>query len=247
MIVRAASQSSFAIPPALRRLEALSPLDQPARAALTAAISRAWSVSARRELVSEGHRIGESLLVLDGWAARVRQLADGRRQIMGFILPGDLVGHCGFDRAVAMTTLVGFTALSVCPLPDAALSPTLERAYAVSRAIDEANLMAQITRLGRLSAYERILDFLLEVFERLSLAGLVTDNSFVMPLTQETLGDTLGLTSVHVNRMLQQARRAGELNIHRGRVHLVRPDVTARAAGRGPTRVFAPSCHAVEM
>ncbi len=231
--------------PAIRRLRALTPLDDAGIEALVAAASETRTVPARRDLISEGMPIVEPVLILDGWAARVRQLVDGRRQILGFILPGDLVGYCGFDGAVAMTTIVGFTPLTVCALPSDTLSPTLRRAYAISGALDEAYLMAQITRLGRLSAYERIADFLLEMLERLSTAGMTHDDGFVMPLTQETLADTLGLTSVHVNRMLQQGRRSGDLEVSRSRVRVCHAEALTRTVGRQPTRVFLPHQPAV--
>jgi CRP-like cAMP-binding protein len=75
-------------------------------------------------------------------------------------------------------------------------------------------MMRNIVRLGRLSAYERIADWLLEMYERLGSAGLTRGNSFEMPLTQETLADALGLTTVHVNRTLQSLRLNGVLSVY---------------------------------
>jgi len=224
--------------PALRRLLALNPaLDEPALAALRLAMARTRTVRPHRELMTEGRDITETQLVIDGWAARVRQLADGRRQIMNFILPGDLIGLCDYDRPVASSTIVAITPVTVCTAPDRSVSPGLDRAYAISRAMDEAHLMAQITRLGRLNAHERIADLLLELLERLSLVGLAAGGRFVMPLTQEVVADALGLTSVHVNRMLQQARRAGEL-IWSGRdLMLTAPDELRGAIGRNAVQV----------
>jgi len=224
--------------PAMRRLFALNPaLDEAAVAALRVAMTRTRTVRPHRELMTEGRDIVEMLLVLDGWAARVRQLADGRRQIMNFILPGDLIGLCDYDYPVASSTIVAITAVTVCAAPDRSVSPSLERAYAISRATDEAHLMAQITRLGRLNAHERIADLLLELLERLSVVGLAAGGCFQMPLTQEVVADALGLTSVHVNRMLQLARRAGEL-VWSGRdLMLTAPDELSGAIGRNAVQV----------
>ena len=119
------------------------------------------------------------------------------------------------------------------------MSPSLGRAYAVSKAIEEAHLLAQITRLGRLNALERLGDLMLELRERLELAGQLRNGSFDVPLTQEMLSDVLGLTPVHVNRMVQQARRQGWLEWRAKRVTIKDPAALAARFGRVPTRVQA--------
>jgi CRP-like cAMP-binding protein len=94
-----------------------------------------------------------------------------------------------------------------------------------------------VTRLGRLNAQERIGDLLLELNERLALAGLADPQGFAMPLTQEMLADALGLTPVHVNRMLQLARREGDIEWRPGRVTLTDVAALAQKVGRAPVRV----------
>lgn len=97
--------------------------------------------------------------------------------------------------------------------------------------------MAHITRLGRLDAYERILDLLLEFNERLTLSGIASDGHFPLPLTQEMMADALGLTPVHVNRMLQRARSEAVLTWRGGLVSLHDPEMASRSVGRVPVRV----------
>lgn len=236
-MIRALRTPSSGQAPAVRRLDALVPLDAAAEAALADATERARTVQQRRELLSEGAEIAETLLVLDGWAARVRHLPDGRRQIMNFVLPGDLVGLCDQDRPVASSTVMALTPMLVCAAPPRGTSRTLDRAYAMSRALEEAHLLAQITRLGRLSAHERIGDLCLELNERLEMAGLAHGGRFAIPLTQEVLADALGLTPVHVNRMLQQARRARELSWTGRELVLHDPSALREQVGRPPVRV----------
>lgn len=228
-----------AVPAAIMQLESLSALDADALDALKASLSRIQRIETRGELFSEGRPIGGPWLILEGWTARVRQLSDGRRQLVSFGLPGDLIGYCQFEDAIASSTVVALNPVHVCPLPDAAGSPTLARAYAISRALDEAYLMAQVTRIGRLNVHERIVDLLLELYERLSAAGLARDGRFRIPLTQETLSDALGLTPVHLNRTLQQARRAGELTWTGRDVILHDPTALAFSVGHVPARVSA--------
>ncbi|WP_394647915.1 Crp/Fnr family transcriptional regulator [uncultured Sphingomonas sp.] len=225
--------------PALTRLMALAPLDEAALTALGEAMQEAHAVRLRRDIITEGREITQALLLLSGWAARVRLLPDGRRQFLSFLLPGDLIGACDHPNALAVSTVVAMSDVMVCPLPSAAVGTPLHIAYAISRAMDEGHLLAQITRLGRLNAQERIGDLLLELYERLTLSGSVSGNGFDLPLTQETLADALGLTSVHVNRMLQQARREGDLNWRVGHVRLSDPAGLARKIGHVPVRVTA--------
>jgi CRP-like cAMP-binding protein len=182
---------------------------------------------------------GSKLLLLEGWTARVRQLPDGRRQLVSFGLPGDLLGYCQFDGARASSTMAAVTEVTICHLPDPALSPALTRAFAISRAVDEAYLIAQVTRLGRLNAHERLIDFLLELYERLEPCGLAEAGRFLIPLTQEAIADALGLTPVHLNRTLQEARRNGELTWTGREVTLHDPNAAAVAVGHTRPRVCA--------
>lgn len=220
--------------PALRRLASLAPLDTWSFEAIETALSKAQKIRRRRDLLAEGKPIAAPQLLVDGWAARVRILADGRRQFLGFLLPGDLVGYCRQPAPLAASTVTTLTEVEVCPVPE---TPALDSAYSVSAALDEAYLLEQITRLGRMTAMERIYSLLLELHERLTCAGLVSDAGYDMPLTQEMLGDALGLTAVHINRMLQDARRAGLLEIMGGRVRLYNPAALAQHIGREPVRV----------
>lgn len=230
--------------PAVTRLSTLAPLDGEALRALERAIASSTTDRPRSELMSEGQEIANALLVVDGWAARMRILPDGRRQFLSFLLPGELIGLCSHQRALAVSTVVAITPLRTCRAPDGDLHPTLSQAYAVSRALEEAHLLAQITRLGRLNALERLGDVMLELLERLALGGQVRHSTFGMPLTQEMLSDVLGLTPVHVNRMVQQARRLGWFEWRAKRVTIKDPAALAAEVGRAPTRVQATPEHA---
>lgn len=221
-------------PPALRRLASLAPLDTWSFEAIDTALAKVQKVRRRRDILGEGKPIAGAQLLVQGWAARVRIFADGRRQFLSFLLPGDLIGFCRQPAPLALSTVTTLTEVQICPAPDTA---ALDTAYAMSSALDEAYLLEQIIRLGRMTALERIYSLFLELHERLSRAGLVTQTGFDMPLTQEMLGDALGLTAVHVNRMLQDARRTGLLEVTGGRVRLYDPAALAEQIGRDPVRV----------
>jgi CRP-like cAMP-binding protein len=223
---------------AIRRLGALYPLEPKDRTTLHNAIATARTVPVRRELLSERRPIPGPMLIVSGWAARVRILMDGRRQFLSFLLPGDLIGICHHRQPLAVSTVTTLTDVSVCPLP-AGVSPRLDEAYRISEALEDAYLLCQITRLGRLNAEERIGDLLLELHERLTLAGLAQGGSFDVPLTQEMLADATGLTAVHVNRMLQSLRRSNDLVWKGSRVTLPDAKLLARKVCRAPVRVSA--------
>lgn len=226
-------------PPAIRRIASLAPLSD-AEISMLARASAEWThLTARREFVIEGDPVTQMQILLSGWVASVRQLADGRRQILGFLLPGDIIGLCPQPEPLALSTLTSLTDVSVCPAPRAAPHGSLARAYAMAKALDEAHHLAHICRVGRLNAQERLADLLLELHDRLELAGLTDGGSFELPLTQEILADALGLTQVHVNRTLQLMRRSGDLDWKERRVTLHDPSALAVKIGRDRVRVSA--------
>lgn len=176
---------------------------------------------AGEELASEGDAAVRPQFILSGWACRQRVLADGRRQIFSFLLPGDGVG---LDRrpAVQPAAIVALTALETAdagPMLNAVQAgraPGLARALAAIEPLEHMLLLDHMVRLGRQTAYERVAHFLLELQRRLEVAGLGDNQRFPLPLTQEIMADALGLSVVHVNRTLQQLRRERLLELRSG-------------------------------
>lgn len=202
-------------------------------------MQRPRTVAGNLEVLVEGKPIGDPILIVSGWAARVRLLADGRKQILGLLLPGDLIGHCYQPCPIAITSIIALTNLELCRAPSSETYESLQPAYAISHSLDEAYLLSQIMRLGRMNAYERLADFFLELFERLALAGLAAGNKIYHPLTQEMVADVIGLTTVHVNRTLGLMRRDRELIWETGHVTLPDPDALSARIARVSTKVTA--------
>ncbi|MGU3538725.1 Crp/Fnr family transcriptional regulator [Methylobacterium sp. A54F] len=205
--------------PLFRRLAALAGLSRKDMPDLRRAGTRTLALPARVEIAEVAGRVQPRLLV-SGWAARQRVLADGRRQIVGFVLPGDLVGfelhriHLPYAATQALTpaTLADASALlDLCRAQDH--RAPLARAMRVLAAGEELFLAHHVTRLGRQTAYERTSHLLLELHERLVLAGIETGDGFTLPVTQEVLADALGISVVHTNRTLQQLRRDGLIRL----------------------------------
>lgn len=167
------------------------------------------------ELLREGETISGPRYILEGWALRTRYLSDGRRQIFGFVLPGDAIGLCEREQPLALTNIVSCTPLTLCDATAARPAclgvnrdfPQITQAHHRANALDEAYLLHQIIRIGRQTAYERLVHLILELHSRCFAAGLCSETSFELPLTQEVLADCLGLSIVHINRTLQTLRR----------------------------------------
>jgi len=219
------------------RLAKLAELDEGELESICAAECDQRHLHARRELIGEGEPIRARCAVLSGWAVRERILPDGQRQILGVLLPGDLVGLCQHSSALSSTAITAVTELTTCPVPPASPGSGLAEAYAQHAALETYYLIAHITRLGRLSAYERLADWLLETQDRLAAVNMSTADRYALPLTQEMLADTLGLTSVHVNRTLQALRRDGLLTLRGGTVAFPERDRLVEMVRYKPARV----------
>jgi len=136
--------------------------------------------------------------VVEGWAIRYAMLSDGRRQILGFVLPGDSVGLFAPERALNRAEARALTYLRLVEPPPidgagaTAANPFLEIAFQ-----EECLLVNHVLNLGRRTAYERTAHLFLELHDRLGAVGLSNDGVFDFPPTQEVLADALGLSAVH--------------------------------------------------
>jgi CRP-like cAMP-binding protein len=167
-------------------------------------------------------------LIVSGWAAETRVLADSRRQICALHLPGDIIT----PRLAGPATLYGVTALTKLECLD--LAPALEapecrEKAAVRRALlhalnlNEERRYEHIVRLGQHTASERMIHLLFELRDRLTAPGAAPADSYRLPLTQEDLADSLGLSVVHINRTLRRLRALKLLDIRFGGVTLMQP------------------------
>lgn len=213
------------VDPLVHRVETLAAPPPDMVAALRALALRDEPVHARAVLA------GGPRLVAAGWGARQRILADGRRQILSFLLPGDLVAfdpHRAPLRYAATVSLTAMIVADAAPLLDleteaAGRDAPIARVLRTLAGAEEALLAHQVTRLGRQTAYERMAHLLLELHERLCIAGVEQGDGFTLPVTQEVLADSLGLSIVHTNRTIQQLRRDGLVRMAGTRVTLVEP------------------------
>jgi CRP-like cAMP-binding protein len=208
----------------LRRLRGLADLN-PAEVNLILSLNEGAKTHAPGSLIcpkSDGSPYPR--LIASGWACRPRMLPDGRRQMLGVLLPGDLIGDRGERRPLAMCPAVALTSVrtvSATKLYDAlANQPEAYRNLGAALVrvgrIEENQLLDHVVRLGCQTALQRIAHCLMEIHSRLAAIGFTSGSTFPMPLTQETLGDLLGLSLVHVNRIMSQLKREGLVRVRSG-------------------------------
>jgi CRP-like cAMP-binding protein len=196
-----------------RKLERRDVLSAAEREALSAAAGARESHPAGSDLVREGDRPERSILVTQGFTTRYRVLADGQRQITAIHLPGDFVDLHSFllhnmDHSVGALSNVRIVAFPHANLRQITeRHPHLTRLLWLTTLLDSAIHREWIVAMGRRTAAQQLAHLICEIFARLHLVGLAEfDREVTLPITQIELGDTLGLSAVHVNRTLQQLR-----------------------------------------
>ncbi|HWA91417.1 MAG TPA: Crp/Fnr family transcriptional regulator [Rhizomicrobium sp.] len=176
-------------------------------------------IATGHEIAALGSLLDRPKLILSGWVGLVRLLEDGRRQIVDLQIAGELTAFDIRPGATAKAAYVALTPLRLVEVGDVVDAATgqpdrFPNLAAVLRMADDdaySRLLDQVVRVGRMLAHERIAHLALDLHRRHDRVVPSLSNAFPMPLTQEVLGDVLGLSTVHVNRTLQQMRRDGLL------------------------------------
>lgn len=173
------------------------------------------------DIVIEGQPSDGVLTLQSGWAFRYRLLGDGRRHIIDFLVPGDLVAplsHMASHFVAALTDCTVRRHASGDLTELARVNFRLAEALQRGVAREMTRLLEKTVSLGRRNAKERMASLLIEVYQRTRQAGAAGDGWFRFPVTQELLADALGLSIVHVNRTLRALREDGLVNMASGRV-----------------------------
>jgi len=208
----------------IRKLEQFTRLSGADKQALAqAAAVKVRRLAPREDLIREGDKPRHVNLILEGWACRYKTLEDGRRQITAFLVPGDMCDMRMFILKEMDHSIAALTPLRLAEIPgDIILElsdnhPRLGRALWWSSLVEEAITREWVTNLGQREAIERLSHLFCELYLRLKGAGVADAPSFELPVTQEQLGDAAGLSTVHVNRTLQEMREQG-LIVLKGKV-----------------------------
>ena len=176
------------------------------------------------ELTEEEQRSQKVFVLQDGWGCSFKIMPNGGRQVIGFPIPGDCVG--------LHSMLLPTSDYSFFVVTDAVVSvveasrmfeifrqfPRLGAAFLWLASRDQAMTIEHLTSIGRRTAIERTAHFFMELAERLTLVGLATETQFNCPLNQYLIADAIGLSSVHLNRILRQLRERNLLTVRSGKV-----------------------------
>ena len=187
------------------------------------------SVRQGGDIVRAGQTSKCIYILNEGMAIRYKVLPDGRRHVLNLILPGDFVGFPGSMFEKSLYSISGLTDIVASVLSFEAVfdlfkcHPRLGAAMFWMAGHEAALFAEHLVGIGRQSAYERIARLLLELLVRMQMVGLADDQSYELPLTQELIADTLGLSVPHVNRTLRCLREDGLISLKGSR--LTCPDI----------------------
>lgn len=219
------------------KLAGFGPLSQADVDALANATARPRKVAARKDLIREGDRPGPVFVMLEGWACRYKILPSGTRQILAYLMPGDSCDlHVGLlaemDHGI-QTITSALVATIDRPQMDRILDDhrAVARAIYVAQLVDEGTMRAWITSMGRRSSIQRVAHLMCELYLRARNIGLTSDAHFALPLSQLLLADSLGMTPVHLNRVLKELRLAGTMVLTRGNLLITDPAKLIQIAG----------------
>lgn len=196
-------------------------------------------VQAGTIILAEGDCPTAMEVIRSGWAIRYKSLGDGRRQIVSILLPGDLIGLQSEMAGVASATVEAITEVQL----QAANSPALGEAgshlkpaeLSALATVQKVQAETMMLSVGQRDAVERMAALLLDLFDRASARGMVHTGALAMPLRQKHLSETLGLSVIHVNRVIGVLTRAAIIRLNHRRLEVLDRDRLARAA-QSPAR-----------
>lgn len=199
----------------IRKLENFAELSDEEKRALHEAAGLPRSYGSHEDLIREGDHAAGVAVVVSGFACRHKMLPDGRRQIIGYFLPGDMCDARVFilkkmDHTISTLAPCSITVLSREAVLDiTSRYPRLTRAFWWNTLVEEAIGRQWLVSIGQRTALERIAHLFCEIYVRLQSVGLATPAGCELPVTQSELADTVALSTVHVNRTLKELRRVG--------------------------------------
>lgn len=206
-------------------------------AALTDATADRRDVSANADLIREGDRPGPVFVILDGWAFRYKILPGGTRQVLAFLMPGDCC-----DLNIGLLSEMDHSIKTITPsvvvtISRAKMDLMMDKHRAIAKAmyiaqlVDEGTMRAWITSIGRRTGPERVAHLMCELYIRARNIGLPDPSKIKLPLSQLLLADSLGMTPVHLSRVLKQLRLAGAMHLQRGSLQIADTGKLVHLAG----------------
>jgi len=192
-------------------------------------------------LLLEGAMSPHIFTVLSGWGFRYKVLPDGRRQVLNFVMPGDIVGLQGSMLGEMQHSVEALSGMLLCVFERSCLWELFSKhpglAFDVTwlSAREEQILDEHLLSVGRRTALERLAYLLLHIYTRADALGLVKANRMAFPFTQQLLADTLGLSLVHTNKTLRRLCERKLVRWKGRQFELLDQDALAEVAAYEPT------------
>jgi CRP-like cAMP-binding protein len=225
----------------MRKLRSISPLSDDEQHCLLTLPLSVKSVGADQDIVRDGDRPSECCLVVEGFTCRYKITHEGKRQIFSFHIPGDIPDLQSLHLKVMDHSLMTMTPCKLAFIPHQSLAELMRRCPRIADVmwrdvlIDAAIFREWMMGIGRRSAYTRIAHVLCEVLVKMRAVGLANGHECELPITQAELGDALGLSTVHVNRSLQELRGHRLLELRGGSLTVLNWDGLKKAGDFDPT------------
>lgn len=213
-------------------------------AALSALTGEVRDYPADKTVIREGEELDCSTLLLDGLMCRYKDLRDGGRQISALHVPGDFLDLHSFTLKRLDHNIMAMTACKVVLVPHERLKamteeqPHLTRLFWFSTNLDAAMHREWELSLGRRSAIARVAHLFCELLARYEVVGMVEGNSYALAITQTELAECVGLTAVHVNRVLRQLRERQLVEFRGARVTVLDRSGLERVAEFRPAYLY---------
>ena len=196
----------------IRKLESIAILTNAEQRAIESLPVRIHHLDARQDIVRDGDRPSHCCLILDGWVCRYKLLSQGKRQIFSFHISGDIPDLQSLHVPTMDHSLATLTKATVAFIPHESMReltagyPNVAALLWRDTLIDGGIFRAWMVGMGRRSAYEQVAHLFCEMYLKLQAVGLAEGYQCPMPITQVDMADALGLTPVHVNRVLKEMR-----------------------------------------
>lgn len=199
----------------IRKLDSIFPLSDEERRALRDVPVQVQMVKADQDIVRIGDRPSQCCLLVEGYTCVYKLTAEGKRQIMALHVPGDMPDLQSLHLRVMDISIATMSSCTVGFIQHEDLRRVCERHSRITAAfwretlVDASIFREWLLNIGRREAYTRMAHLLCEFQVKLKAVGLAKDGTFDLPITQVELADAIGVSAVHVNRVLQELRSAG--------------------------------------
>jgi len=226
--------------PLVRRLETALSLSDEEKRAIQSLPFRLADIHPDEAIVREGDRPSRSCLVLSGMACSYKLLGNGKRQIVSFHVAGDAPDMQSLHLEVLDISIGAITQCKVAFLPHeavrelCALHPRIANVFWRGTLVEGAIFREWMTSAGRRPAKARLAHLCCELFIRSRSVGLAEGQTISFPVTQNEIGDAVGLSTVHVNRSFQALRADKLIELKKGSLTILNWEALQRAADFDP-------------